>query len=113
MKFVVCKWLLMDGYRGVTLYPYIVMKDASLQNDKVFVNHESIHFHQQKELLVIPFYIIYLLEFVVRYFQYKDFDKAYRNISFEREAYANEYNTDYLKNRSKFSWVFYLFGFNN
>ncbi|MGB1038511.1 MAG: hypothetical protein ACPGYY_07670, partial [Bacteroidia bacterium] len=51
------------------------------------------------ELLVIPFYIIYLIEYVVLLIVYRDHDKAYRNISFEKEAYTNDSNITYLKTR--------------
>jgi hypothetical protein len=36
---------------------------------------------------------------MVRFVQYKTRDLAYRNISFEREAYSNETNIGYLKSR--------------
>jgi hypothetical protein len=38
-------------------------------------------------------------EYLVRFVQYKNRDLAYRNISFEREAYSNETNIGYLKSR--------------
>lgn len=71
------------------------------------LNHERIHLRQQIELLIIPFYLCYGIEFIIRYFQYKNWDKAYRNISFEREAYGNESDLEYLKKR-KF-WGFLKF----
>jgi len=40
--------------------------------------------------------------------QFRNRKKAYRNISFEREAYANESNPDYLTNRKFFSFFNYL-----
>jgi hypothetical protein len=33
---------------------------------------------------------------------------AYRNISFEREAYANQRNLDYLNSRRPYSWRRYM-----
>jgi hypothetical protein len=33
---------------------------------------------------------------------------AYRNISFEREAYANQRDLNYLRNRSLYSWRHYM-----
>lgn len=71
--------------------------------DKYVVNHESIHTAQQRELLFIGFYIFYLIEWVIRYFQYGNWHKAYLNISFEREAYANGYNLKYLQRRKHFA----------
>jgi hypothetical protein len=60
------------------------------------------------ELLVVPFYLVYGVEFLVRLFQYKKWHLAYRNISFEREAYANEMYLDYLKQRKFWSFLKYL-----
>ncbi|MEG1200098.1 MAG: hypothetical protein RSD53_11940, partial [Algoriella sp.] len=70
-----------------------------MKENKTLINHETIHIIQQVELLVIPFYIWYLTEYLFRLIQYKNQHKAYRNISFEREAYANEKNPNYLKER--------------
>ena len=78
------------------------------KENQVFVNHEKIHLRQQLELLVLPFYIFYVLEYIIRLIQYKNKDLAYRNISFEREAYTNETDSDYLKNRSFFGFLNYL-----
>ena len=72
------------------------------------MNHEKIHLRQQAEMLIIPFFIWYFLEYLVRFLQYKNAEKAYLNISFEREAYANEANLNYLKNRSFFQYWNYL-----
>jgi hypothetical protein len=101
---IVSRRLLVSGFRGMAIYPFLIMKDESLKNNIQFINHETIHFHQQRELLLILFYIIYSLEYVFRVFQYRNFKKAYFNISFEREAYANQNNPEYLKDR-KF-WAF-------
>ena len=60
----------------------------------ITINHERIHTAQMKELLFIPFYIFYILEWLIRLLQYRNSFTAYRNISFEREAYANESNPD-------------------
>ena len=76
--------------------------------DKIVVNHERIHTAQMLELLVIPFYIIYGIEWIVRLCQYHNCHLAYRNISFEREAYTNDYNLDYLTHRPLFNWIGYL-----
>lgn len=76
--------------------------------DKYVVNHERIHTAQQRELLFVPFYIIYLIEWFLRFIQYHNFKEAYLNISFEREAYTNGDNLDYLLSRRLFSWIKYL-----
>ena len=35
-------------------------------------------------------------------------DNAYKNISFEKEAYDNENDMDYLDKREHFSWIEYI-----
>lgn len=72
------------------------------------MNHERIHLRQQLELLVIFFYIWYAIEFFVRYLDCRDGMLAYRNISFEREAYRREYDLNYLKSRPLWAFRKYL-----
>lgn len=74
--------------------------------------HENIHLRQQKEMLIVFFYLWYGIEWIVRLIQYKDSYEAYRNISFEREAYENEneYDDEYLDVRKPYEWIHYLRG---
>jgi len=89
---------------GITLCPFgIFVKNIE---DKDTIDHEKIHWRQQIEMLIIIFYLFYLIEWFIKMFFYKD---AYRNISFEREAYSNSKNSNYLKNRKCFSWIKYIF----
>lgn len=108
MFFIVTKYLTPKGFRGLTLYPFVFMKFATDKKNPVFVNHEKIHLRQQIELLILPFYLWYVIEYFFRWYQYKDRYQAYRNISFEREAYENESNLDYLKNRGIYRFVKFL-----
>lgn len=66
------------------------------------LNHEGIHNEQMKELAYIGFYVLYVVEWIILLFVYFDWNKAYRNISFEKEAYANECNINYTKERSHY-----------
>lgn len=72
------------------------------------INHEKIHLRQQLELLIIPFFIFYMIEFIYRWIQYRNWDLAYRNVSFEREAYAKEKDLNYLKSRPFWGFWTYL-----
>lgn len=99
MFLIVAKYLIPKGFRGVTIYPFILVKYREDLNDSIFINHEKIHIRQQVELLIIPFFIWYLSEYFVRLLQYRNANLAYRNISFEREAYSEESNLLYLNNR--------------
>ncbi|MCM1489586.1 MAG: hypothetical protein NC095_01980 [Muribaculum sp.] len=73
--------------------------------DKYVINHEMIHTAQQKELLFIPFYLLYFIEYLLRLIQYRSHQKAYLNISFEREAYAKGHDLNYLKTRHPYEWI--------
>jgi hypothetical protein len=108
MFLVVTKYLIPKGYRGLTAFPFVFVKHRVDKENRVFVNHEKIHLRQQLELLVILFFIWYFMEYLVRLVQYKNADLAYRNISFEREAYANELNLQYLKKRSFWRFLNHL-----
>lgn len=57
---------------------------------------------KERELAYILFYLLYLVEWLVRLFMAGN---AYRNISFEREAYDNESNPQYVKQRKHYAWV--------
>ena len=73
---------------------------------KRLIRHETTHWKQQMEMFILPFYICYFVEWILKLPFYGR--RAYRAISFEREAKWNEDNRDYLKNRKRYSWVKYL-----
>lgn len=73
--------------------------------NRVLMNHERIHTSQLLEMLVIPFYIWYLVEWLILLFRYRDRKQAYRNICFEREAYVHEKDLDYLSHRKPYAWL--------
>ena len=108
MIVLVLKYLTPKGFRGITLFPFVFLADVKDKKDPVFLNHEKIHIKQQLELLIVPFFIWYGLEYLVRLCQYPDKHIAYRNISFEREAYGNEKDREYLSGRPFYGFVRYL-----
>ncbi|MDR6966946.1 hypothetical protein J2X31_000946 [Flavobacterium arsenatis] len=108
MFVIVTKYLIPKGYNGLTLFPFIMVRNDFDKANKVLINHEKIHIKQQMQLLVFPFLIWYMIEFLFRWFQFKDRNKAYRNISFEREAYANEQNLNYINEMRFWSFHNYL-----
>jgi hypothetical protein len=108
MIVLVSKYLTPRGFRGLTVYPFVILNNKNYKQNAVLMNHERIHLRQQLELLVLPFFIWYGIEFLVRLWQYKNVNRAYKNISFEREAYTNEKDLYYLKQRSFGSWFKYV-----
>ncbi len=114
------------------LMPFIfVRNECKYIFSEVDNNHEHIHGAQQREMLMagsvaavilliigcgwwsllpVPaFFWWYLIEYVVRLAKYRDQKEAYRNISFEQEAFINEGNFLYLVGRNGFWWAKYLF----
>lgn len=118
------------GFIAMCLWPFIfVRNNAASHYNTVANNHEHIHAEQQKEMLLVGivlaaigyafvglwallfvplFFWWYGIEYLYRLCQYRDTKKAYRNISTEREAYANEKDLTYLTNRRRFAWIKYL-----
>jgi polyferredoxin len=104
----ISKYIVPNGFVGITLFPFIILRKENLKQDQILVNHEKIHLRQQKELLVLLFYIFYGFEWVIKFFIYKNGYLTYKNLSFEREAYQNENNLSYLKTRKTWDFIKYF-----
>lgn len=89
----------------MTVFPFVFLRTADLKNNQVLMNHERIHIRQQIEMLVIPFYIWYLTEFLIKSLKYLSVEQGYRNISFEREAYQKEADFNYISKRKFWAWI--------
>ena len=95
------------NYKAINLFGVLFVKKNAVISDE-FINHESIHTQQMKETLFLFFYLWYVVEWLIRLVYYRNFHKAYKNISFEREAYDNDDDLEYFDNRKKYAWVKYL-----
>jgi len=98
---IVAPFLQVDG---MALFPFILVKKATFKQDAVLIRHETIHLKQAAELLVLPFYLLYLLNYLLNRFKYKTHHEAYMNIVFEREAYRHEREVGYLRQRRLWAW---------
>ena|SRR6187551_361417 len=94
--------------RGMALYPFILLKNEKSKKDAILINHERIHLRQQLELLILPFYLFYLVNYLYNLISSLDHETAYRNIIFEQEAYDHETELNYLQNRRIFNFLGYL-----
>lgn len=100
MKIIYNKFIPFKGFLAMNLFGILFVRGTERDINDVVLNHERIHTAQMKELGYILFYIIYLLEWVVRLFKKGN---AYRNISFEREAYEHETDLNYLSTRPQWA----------
>ncbi len=89
----------------MAIFPFILVRSIESKGDKILLNHEKIHLRQQLELLILPFYLLYLINYLFNRLKYKDHHMAYKNIIFEKEAFNNEGNLDYLTRGNWFGWV--------
>ena len=97
------------GFLAMCLWPFIfVRNNASSHYNSVADNHEHIHGEQQKEMLIVLFYVWYLVEWLVKWAYYRNSMTAYKNISFEREAYQNQNDLVYLDIRKHYAWTKYI-----
>ena len=101
MKSIRNKFIPFPGYKAINLFGVLFVR-GNAQVDEKTIRHESIHTAQMQEMLYIFFYLWYVVEWVVRLFMKGN---AYRSISFEREAYENEGDLDYLSDRTWFAWI--------
>lgn len=96
-----------QGYKAITIGPFVITKPNTVL-DPIDLQHENIHWTQEKEMLIIPFFLWYVIEFFIRLIIYRNWNKAYKNISFEQEAYNNQEDSEYIKNRKHYNWIKYL-----
>ena len=91
------------GFTAMNLFGIVLAQEEYKPPSKVTLNHEAIHTAQMKEMLYVGFYLWYVIEWLVKLFIYGK--QAYRNISFEREAYAYEGYEGYLTIRKRYNWI--------
>lgn len=93
---------------GMAIFPFVLIKYPELKHDKQIINHELIHLRQQLELLILPFFLLYISNYLFNLIKYRNHERAYKNIVFEREAYSNDSNHSYLSSRRFSAWIAYL-----
>lgn len=116
------------GFYAITLFGIIyiryIYKDKPVPNNVKY--HECLHDIQTKDFIpndknskavkiinYIIFYILYGIEYILKLLCKLFYWKidAYRSVSFEQEAYINEYNFSYHETRKRGSWLKYIFKF--
>jgi len=110
MKIVYNNIIPFKGFAAINLFGVLFVRDGIIVTPPM-LNHERIHTAQMREMLYLFFYLWYIIEWLIRIvFTFIRRDKpciysAYRNISFEREAYRFEKYDNYLEKRELFNWL--------
>ena len=92
----------------MAIFPFILVRERWMKDDTVLIRHECIHLRQEIELLILPFYVFYLLNYLVNVYRFRNHYKAYLEIIFEQEANAGEESPTYLAHRPFWAWRKYL-----
>lgn len=106
MKIIKNKLIPFGNYIAINLFGYCFAK-RKLKDYQI--RHEEIHSEQMKELLYIPFYLLYGIEFIIKLIRYFNWYKAYKAVSFEREAYFYQDWIYYISYRQKYAWRRFIF----
>lgn len=134
MKIVRNKIIPFKGFLAMCVWPFLFVRSDMRELSIYEYNHEKIHGDQQIEVMAMVYFLVILglmanvitpwwviaipfvyfafygLEFAVRWVLYGfDSKVAYRNISFEQEAYLNQNDLAYQSKRKIFSAFKYLF----
>ena len=121
MKQVVNKHIPFGKFKAMAVWPFIFIRSDKLFRETDII-HEEIHGRQQKEMLLIFFYITYFIcwfkELIhcginkdrgqivdKRYKPRKFISRVEHSIIFEREAYEMQFDDLYLARRKFWAWV--------
>jgi hypothetical protein len=85
MKITNCKILKPFKINAIVLYPFVLYCDKD--PSETILRHEQVHLEQIKKDGFFTFYRRYLWEYYLGRRKGLTHDEAYRNISYEREAY--------------------------
>ena len=96
------------GYTAMTVWPWIFVRKGR-RITTTLMTHERLHGEQQKEMLLVGFFLWYVIEYLIRLLLAFSHRKAYRGVSFEKEAYENQCDLAYLYSRKRYAWLRYVF----
>ena len=128
MKVIYNKFIPFKGFYAITIIKWIFVRNEYKYFDGLriynkMINHESIHEQQILDFTPeafpswlrytigsICFYPLYVLEWLFKLIPCLITKKnAYKSLCAEQEAYKNERNFNYIKNRPKLSWLKKIF----
>ena len=128
MKVIYNRFIPPKGFYAITVIKWIFVRDKYkyLDGSSIYnkmINHESILEQQILDLTPetfpswlrytigsICFYLLYGLEWLFKLIPcFIKKKNAYRSLCAEQEAYKNERNFNYIKNRPKLSWLKKIF----
>lgn len=109
MKIIKNKFIPFKGYKLMNFFGVIFQRNDIVVTETEY-NHEKIHLKQMQEMLWIPFYLWYGLEYlcIMLSCKWNKQSDKYHDVSFEEEAHNNDKNLNYCKERKHYSWFKYV-----
>jgi hypothetical protein len=94
---------------AITLFCFVFSRGEIKERTK---RHETIHYQQYLETLVIGFLLVYAFDYLwAAIVKKKGFTRdSYLSIRFEQEAHENDDFINYLDSRKRFCWMKYPLG---
>lgn len=123
------KFLPFDDFKVMNILGFLFVREE-VEVSPTILRHEAIHTRQQYEIMVasailflwvvntyswlcylliifaMPM-VLYALAWLIELMR-PPYNSAYKDTPFEREAYANQHNPNYLDSRPWFAWVRYV-----
>jgi hypothetical protein len=94
-------------YTGFSFFIFIWISRLE-KNSTRLIRHETIHFRQQLELLFVFHWLLYGLFYLISRLKGQRHYICYRYNPFELEAYKNDQDLDYPKNRRPYAWLTFM-----
>lgn len=128
MKVIYNNIIPFEEFKCINLFGVLFVRKGCFMSEED-LNHEGIHSVQILEMfflgliILLPFVLLgminplwlfaslgtfyywYFVEWIIRLFNKGN---AYRNLGFEKEAYSNDDNLNYLATRPRFAWWKYI-----
>lgn len=115
MKVIRSRIIPFKGFAAINFFGVVFLREDVRGNLNIsrgdydrLLRHEYTHTKQMRELGYLFFYIWYLVEWGIKLVIYRNRLKAYRNISFEREAYTHQMSIHYNQSRPAYAFLKYL-----
>lgn len=126
MKVIKNKFIPVGNFSAMNILGFLFIKEDT-KITKELIRHEAIHSAQQYEIFALSAFIALVVSCIYASWWYllitvampillyvlawlleaalPPYNSAYKDSPFEREAYLNQNNPEYLANRVNFAWV--------
>ena len=95
-------------WKMLLLWRWLLVRPGYGLSQQVYT-HEGIHLCQMREMTAAGFYLWYAVEYAVKLVAAMSWERAYRSVSFEQEAYGNEGDVTWCDARPRRYWKQYVF----